>query len=102
VNLFFSVGEELQDLLRSSPRLRQLTLIDMDVREGLFLEMPAQVRCSEGILSRRIRMFLGLPDPDRLVRGTDPDPSLFLMKVWGGLKYGLQNKIFTQNFSKKN
>ncbi len=33
---------------------------------------------------RRIRMFLGLPDPDLLVRGTapdpssDPDPSLFL------------------------
>ncbi len=25
----------------------------------------------------RIRMFLGLPDPDPLVRGTDPDPSLF-------------------------
>jgi hypothetical protein len=23
---------------------------------------------------RRIRMFLGLPDPDPLVRGTDPDP----------------------------
>ncbi len=30
---------------------------------------------------RRIRMFLGLPDPDPLARGTDldpaPDPSLF-------------------------
>jgi hypothetical protein len=28
---------------------------------------------------RRIRMFLGLldPDPDLLVRGTAPDPSLF-------------------------
>jgi hypothetical protein len=25
---------------------------------------------------RRIRMFLGLPDPDPLVRGADPDPSL--------------------------
>jgi hypothetical protein len=24
----------------------------------------------------RIRMFLGLPDPDPLVRGADPDPSL--------------------------
>jgi hypothetical protein len=30
-------------------------------------------------IRRRIRMFLGLPDPDSLVRGTDPDtdPSLF-------------------------
>jgi hypothetical protein len=32
-----------------------------------------------GIWIRRIRMFLGLPDPDSLVRGInpDPDPSLF-------------------------
>jgi hypothetical protein len=32
-----------------------------------------------GIRIRRIRMFLGLPDLDPLVRGTDPDPdpSLF-------------------------
>jgi hypothetical protein len=31
-----------------------------------------------GIRIRRIRMFLGLldPDPDLLVTGTDPDPSL--------------------------
>jgi hypothetical protein len=31
-----------------------------------------------GIRIRKIRMFLGLqdPDPDPLVRGTDPDPSL--------------------------
>jgi|LakMenEpi03Aug12_release.lakeMendotaPanAssembly.Ray.scaffolds.fasta_scaffold182749_2 hypothetical protein len=27
-----------------------------------------------GIRIRRIRMFLGLSDPDPLVRGTDPDP----------------------------
>jgi hypothetical protein len=26
---------------------------------------------------RRIRMFLGLPDPDPLVRRVEPDPSLF-------------------------
>jgi len=25
----------------------------------------------------RIHIFFGLPDPDPLVRGTDPDPSLF-------------------------
>jgi hypothetical protein len=32
-----------------------------------------------GIRISRIRMFLGLPDPDPLVRGMDPDPdhSLF-------------------------
>jgi hypothetical protein len=26
------------------------------------------------------RMFLGLPDPDPLVRGTDPDPSIINQK----------------------
>jgi hypothetical protein len=30
-----------------------------------------------GIRICRIRMFLGLQVPDPLVRGTDPDPSLF-------------------------
>jgi hypothetical protein len=36
-------------------------------------------RIRNGIRIRRIRMSLGLPDPDPLVRGTDPapDPSLF-------------------------
>jgi hypothetical protein len=47
------------------------------------------------------RMFLGLPDPDPLVKGTDPDPDPFLIKVLSGLKYCLQNKIFTPNFSQK-
>jgi hypothetical protein len=31
----------------------------------------------KAVLGIRIRMFLGLPDPDPLVRGTDPDPSVF-------------------------
>ncbi len=53
------------------------------------------------VLGIRIRIFLGLQDPDPLVRGTDPDPSLLLIKVLSGLKYCLQNKILTQNFSKK-
>ncbi len=30
----------------------------------------------ETVLRIRIRMFLGLPDSDPLVRGTDPDPSI--------------------------
>jgi hypothetical protein len=36
-----------------------------------------------GIRIRKIRMFLGLldPDPDPLVRGMDPDPSLFSKDV---------------------
>jgi hypothetical protein len=28
----------------------------------------------------RIHMFLGLPDPDPLVRGIDPDPSIIMQK----------------------
>jgi hypothetical protein len=42
---------------------------------GLWRAATAVLR----IRIRRIRMFLGLPGPDPLVRGTntDPDPSLF-------------------------
>jgi hypothetical protein len=29
---------------------------------------------------RRIHMFLGLPDPDELVKDTDPDPSIIKQK----------------------
>ncbi len=36
----------------------------------------AKVKSVLGIRVRRIRMFLGLPDADPLVRGTDPDPAL--------------------------
>jgi hypothetical protein len=28
----------------------------------------------------RIHLFLGLPDPDPLVRGMDPDPSVIIQK----------------------
>jgi hypothetical protein len=45
-------------------------------------------------------VFLGLPDPDSLVRGVDPDPapdpSLFLINVLSGLmpnKIGFQQKL---------
>jgi hypothetical protein len=48
--------------------------------------------------------FLGLPDPDplgcqRCGSGSGSFP--FLIKVLSGLKSCLQNKILTQNFSKK-
>jgi hypothetical protein len=39
-------------------------------------------------------MFLGLQDPDPLVRGTDPDPSLF----WNyACKIGFEHKILAKN-----
>jgi hypothetical protein len=77
--MFFLVGEELQDLLRSSPCLRQLTLIDMDVREGLFLEMPAQVRCSMRDTDPKDPHVFGPPGSGSVSQryGTDPDPFLF-------------------------
>jgi hypothetical protein len=33
---------------------------------------------SEAVLRIRIHVFLGLPDPDPLVRGMDPDPSIIM------------------------
>jgi hypothetical protein len=40
------------------------------------------------LLGIRVSMYLGLPDPNPLVRGTDPDPdpSHFLINVLRGLK----------------
>ncbi len=53
----------------------------------------------------RIRMFLGLPDPDPFVRGMDPDPapspSLFPWMCWADWNNAWQNRILTHNFSKK-
>jgi hypothetical protein len=53
---------------------RTLFYIVLDFKAVLGIRIRIQIR--------RIRMFLGLPDPDLLVRGTDsasdPDPSLFL------------------------
>ncbi len=34
----------------------------------------------EAVLRIWIHMFLGLPDPDPLVRGMDPDPSIIMQK----------------------
>ncbi len=54
---------------------------------------------------RRIRMVLGLPDPDPLVRGTDPDPatdhSLFPLMCWADWNNAWQNRTLTKKFSKK-
>ncbi len=41
------------------------------------------------MLGIRIRMFLG--DPDPLVRGTDPDPSLFLLMRWADWNNACKN-----------
>jgi hypothetical protein len=43
-----------------------------------FLQVFSEYLSVLVIQIRRIRMFLGLPDP--LVRGTDPDPSIIKQK----------------------
>jgi hypothetical protein len=51
-------------------------------------KVPWQIALAQNtVLGIRIRMILGLPDPDPLVRGTDPDPdpSIFLLNVLSGL-----------------
>jgi hypothetical protein len=40
------------------------------------LNLKTSTLCTP-VLGIRIRMFLGLPDPDPLIKGIDPDPSLF-------------------------
>jgi hypothetical protein len=44
----------------------------------------ARVHCTDTSVAdpdpRRIHMFLGLPDPDPVVRYTDPDPSIIKEK----------------------
>jgi hypothetical protein len=40
------------------------------------LKIPSNFFLLLRIRIHRIHMFLGLPDPDPLVRGMDPDPSL--------------------------
>ncbi len=61
--------------------------------------MKCQLYCIS-IISARIRMFLGLPDLDPLVRGTDPDLS-FCHKSVKRTEIMLANKNLSQNFRKK-
>jgi hypothetical protein len=59
-----------------------------------------------GIRIRRIRMFLGLPDPNPIVRAPEVYVSgsgsfPFFIQVLSGLKIMLADKILTQNLSLK-
>ncbi len=48
----------------------------MNEKQSVFKEAVLRIR----IRIRRIHMFLGLPDPDLLVRDTDPEPSTIKQK----------------------
>jgi hypothetical protein len=45
-----------------------------------YLDLLAVLRIRIRIGIHRIHMFLGLPDPDPLVRGMGPDPSIIMQK----------------------
>jgi hypothetical protein len=51
----------------------------MGVQGGKYRHVSGVTTLHKAVLGirfrKRIRMFLGLSDPDPLVRGTDPDPS---------------------------
>jgi hypothetical protein len=44
----------------------------METIDSTVISTPAQTTHRTPVF--RIHMFLGLPDPDRLVKGMDPDP----------------------------
>jgi hypothetical protein len=43
-------------------------------------------------------MFMGLPDPDQLVRGVDPDPSLIIQSSRKTSKKNLDSYCFVTSF----
>jgi hypothetical protein len=56
---------------------RLVQVLDVDVPVGFVVFHVAHFGAYKTVLEIRIRIFLGLQDPDPIVRGTDPDPSLF-------------------------
>jgi hypothetical protein len=60
------------------PDLICIRYSDKITAKNLVLMVGNQIISSSvGDPIRRFRMFLGLPDPDPFVRGTDPHPFLF-------------------------
>jgi hypothetical protein len=75
-------GEQLQQVLLQKGLDTELSFLARAwdplafIRQVLILESVLRIRI------HRIHMFLGLPDPDPLVRGMDPhpDPSIIMQK----------------------
>jgi hypothetical protein len=65
----------------------------------VYRNVDAKMLWLEAVLGIRIRMFLGLPDPDPLVRG--PDPPFFSHKGVERTEIMLAKKILTSNLSLK-
>jgi hypothetical protein len=61
------------------------------------------IRQLPAVLRIRIRMFLGLPDPDPLVRGMDPDPSIiYFVTLFDFLSLKNDVKCLRKVISRKN
>jgi hypothetical protein len=58
--------------------------VELSICEPDIKKVPVSDRLLKAVLV--IRLFLGLLDPDPLVRGTDLDPDPFLINVLSGLK----------------
>jgi hypothetical protein len=58
-----------------SPRSVSSLAIFFRTRRIIFPDLEIRIinAILQAVLGIRIRMFLGLPDPDQLVRGMDPD-----------------------------
>jgi hypothetical protein len=60
-----------------------LVTVDVDPKSTTYSQVMGELHCKEVLRIRiwiRIHMFLGLPDPDPLVRGVDPEPSIIMKK----------------------
>jgi hypothetical protein len=86
VSLFLIGREVLGNFFRYRPMLsigRRIVQILLQHRQRQLLFVPVlRIRIRIRIRFHRIHVFLGLldPDPDSLVTGMDPDPSIIMQK----------------------
>jgi hypothetical protein len=74
-------GEDLAPPAAHAPHRVQRDVVQVGEDHQQHLTMKKQVLLTVlRIRIHRIHMFLGLPDPDPLVGGMDPDPSIIMQK----------------------
>ncbi len=74
----------------AAERLHNLPDLVRHLQLGQLHYVPAQADCSLAWIFRNVAdpdpMFLGLPDPDLLVRGTEPDPAPSIIEQKGSVR----------------
>jgi hypothetical protein len=72
----------------------------MPIRNTMVLALSFRVVFTQlhAVFRIRIHIFLGLPDPDLLVRGIDPDPSTILLSSCKNSKKKLDSYCFVTSF----